>query len=145
MTPTHILVGCGAVKLSRPAPASELYIGSLTRSAMQHARTSGQRWGIVSAHYGLLAPDDVVDPYERRLPPRSKLDARLALAQRIHITLAEWRWPRGTLELHMGDDYVDVVRYVAATGDWHITAPLAGLQVGERLAWYRQRRCAADG
>ena len=68
-----LIVGCGAAKLDRAAPARELYTGSLARAARRHAEASGLPWRILSSEYGLVLPDQVIGPYDRhmrsRMPP----------------------------------------------------------------------------
>lgn len=145
---THILIGCGGLKLDHAAPARELYTGPLFRAARTHAEASGVPWAILSARYGLVMPADVIEPYDYRLQrvegaPRSCYVTCRALGQQLRT------WMRGRanvqIEAHAGTPYVrwvwDALRevYPNPVG---VAAPLHGLQVGERLSWYRQRRAA---
>lgn len=139
MSAVPILVGCGVAKLPHAAPASELYTGSLARAAIGFAQASGRPWGIISARYGLLKPNKVIEPYDQRIPPRRDLAGRLRFAQQLYVQLREQGWA-GELELHMGRDYVETVAHVCATGTYSIVTPLRGLTQGERLAWYRRQR-----
>jgi hypothetical protein len=52
------LVACSRTKLSRAAPARELYCSPLFRAARAYAerRYGRGRWLIVSARYGLVDP-----------------------------------------------------------------------------------------
>lgn len=66
--PALIVIPCGAAKQDRPARADQLYIGSYFRQAHRWA-TSRQPdvLLILSAEHGLLTPDTVIAPYDRKL------------------------------------------------------------------------------
>jgi hypothetical protein len=62
----HIgLVACSRTEADRPLPPRELYTSPLFRAACSYAECCygpGQ-WFILSAHYGLVDPDQVLAPY----------------------------------------------------------------------------------
>ncbi|MGH7123862.1 MAG: DUF6884 domain-containing protein [Stellaceae bacterium] len=62
------LVGCCAEKLTRPAPAREIYRSPLFRKASAWAESHCDAWAILSALRGVVLPDQVIQPYEARLP-----------------------------------------------------------------------------
>src|SRR2546430_14040582 len=91
------LVACSRTKTNRPVPARELYVSPLFRAASAYAeRTYGSgRWLILSARYGLVAPDQILSPYDlslRQLTARQ----REAWGDRIAIELTD-RFPAGTV------------------------------------------------
>ncbi|GAX57493.1 hypothetical protein SO3561_09063 [Streptomyces olivochromogenes] len=56
---------CGSRKLGRRARAADLYVGSYHRACRKAADAlRPDRLLILSARYGLLDLDDVVDPYD---------------------------------------------------------------------------------
>jgi hypothetical protein len=59
-----VVVPCGGAKLRRPAPAGQMYVGSYHRACRRAAAQLGGRLLILSARYGLLTPDTVIEPYE---------------------------------------------------------------------------------
>ncbi len=61
------LVGCGARKLARPAPARELYTGTLFRLSSAYAERVCDEWYVLSALHGLVRPDVVLEPYDLTL------------------------------------------------------------------------------
>ena len=132
---TRLVIGCGASKGAEPAPARALYTGPLFRAAAAHAERSGRPWSIFSARHGLVAPDRVLRPYEQRLGGDDPL-----LSDCLFYAMLDWS---GVIELHMGAAYAAFLeatlqRLPAVTA----IQPLAGLQIGERLRWYSQRRAA---
>jgi hypothetical protein len=61
-----LLMPCSGGKLAHAAPAGDLYTGVMWQSLRAHA-TTPLRMAILSAKYGVVAPSDVIAPYEQRL------------------------------------------------------------------------------
>ena len=61
------LVSCVKTKLSRPGKAKEIYVSDWFRKARAIVEREGCAWRILSAKYGLVHPDDVIEPYEKTL------------------------------------------------------------------------------
>jgi uncharacterized protein DUF6884 len=57
------------VKSKRPgrSPARLLYTSAWFQKVRDIVEASGARWFILSARYGLVAPDAEIEPYERTL------------------------------------------------------------------------------
>ena len=62
-----ILVSCVKDKHTSPMPAKDLYRSDWFRKARRYAESQACEWRILSAEYGLLHPDTVIEPYERSL------------------------------------------------------------------------------
>jgi hypothetical protein len=135
--PTLLLVTCVKEKLPVPAAARDLYVSSLFRKQRDYAERSGLPWFILSAEHGLVAPVEWLAPYERYLPdtPSSFRKAwgtwvveRLALlAGNLHGK---------TVEIHAGSAYIEALRGPLESKGASLFEPLAGLPMGQRLAWY---------
>src|SRR5689334_13515349 len=82
------LVGCVKSKRKSSAPARELYISPLFRAMRGYSESNADAWYILSAEYGLLQPDQVVEPYERTLNSMPARE-RLAWAVRVQKELLE--------------------------------------------------------
>ncbi|MFN7105419.1 MAG: DUF6884 domain-containing protein [Pyrobaculum sp.] len=70
-----VVTNCTKEKLNRPAPARELYRGPSVRNmarVVEEAREKGiDVWlYIISARYGLVREDEVLDPYDETLGGR---------------------------------------------------------------------------
>lgn len=59
-----ILIRGAKTKQTFAAPASELYISPLFRSARAYAEQSGAPWFILSAEHGVLGGEVIVEPYD---------------------------------------------------------------------------------
>jgi hypothetical protein len=139
VTTAHLnigLVACSRTKANRPAPARDLYVSPLFRAARAYTEChyGSDNWLILSALYGLVNPDQVLTPYDLSL---HQLTARQreAWGDRIAIELTD-RFPAGTvLWFHAGALYRDAIGPVVAH---QVRFPLAGLAIGQQLAWYRE-------
>ncbi|WP_432901968.1 DUF6884 domain-containing protein [Micromonospora matsumotoense] len=113
-----VIVPCGSAKRDRPAPAGQMYTGSYHRACRRAADRLGGRLVILSARYGLLTPDTVIEPYDLRMgqPGAVGVPTLRAQARRMGIDVA------GTVTVLAGRDYADPVSAV-----WpHARRPLDG-------------------
>jgi DGQHR domain-containing protein len=127
-------VGCSRRKLSHPAPAWQLYASPLFRLASRFCAATCNRWFVLSAHHGLVDPDQVLAPYNTTLARQSRAD-RAAWASRVIEQLCQrWLLDNGQrFLLHAGACYGELL--AARLG---AEQPLRGLAIGQRLAWYRR-------
>jgi hypothetical protein len=132
-----ILVGCVRTKNAVASAASELFASPLFAGRRQYAVASGRPWYILSAKFGLLAPDDVIGPYDVYLADQGPgykkawgdfVTAQLEQCERALSGLA--------IEVHAGAAYVDPLRAPLAARGAVLAAPVAHLRQGEQLAWY---------
>ena len=141
------MVGCGKSKTSHAVhQARDLYTGSLFRARKAYAEASGTEWWIASARHGLMDPDQgPVSPYDetmRDLEPLARASWGLRVAADLLDAVADLAVKPGDLEveLHLGQAYAKHLAGILEAAGVRVTLPLAGLQVGECLAWYRARR-----
>lgn len=141
-----VLVGCGAAKADSPQPARLLYTGPMTRAGVTYAEASGLPWGILSAKYGLLEPDRVVEPYDLAVHSLTDEERRVwalrVLRQQLPAFLRRRRVNPAlplVLELHAGTVYLDPLE-ANLPAAWSIDYPLRGMHFPLRMRWYSQRR-----
>lgn len=140
------LVGCVKSKLAVPAPAAELYTSPLFKGRRATVEASCDRWFILSAAHGLVPPDRVLEPYDVTLTTMGRAErrrwARQVLGQ-LDETVGELAGR--TFEIHAGAAYTDhgLVEGLRAAGAT-IDRPVAGLTMGQQLAWYATRPTRAD-
>lgn len=130
------LVGCGSAKAPKPAPAKELYIGNLFRAARLYAERRADDWRILSARYGLLHPERRVAPYNMRLNCGER---QVAFWAQIAASGLVYEMKTRHLEVVClaGENYADPVCGVLESWGIPCSQPLRGLQVGERLRWFK--------
>lgn len=126
--PELVVVPCGSRKLGWPARAADMYLGSYHRACRKAAEAlQPARLLILSARYGLLDLDDVIEPYDTPHGTAGATTARLLLEQATE---------RGIVRLDPvvalgGARHTALVRTV-----WpHARTPLAGTRgMGEQMA-----------
>jgi hypothetical protein len=136
VTSDIVLVGCSSSKAPTARPAAELFTGPAFTRARDLAATSGKPWYVLSAKFGLLAPDEVVAPYDVYLGKQSAR-YRSAWGTWVVAQLGERHELSGAvLEVHAGRAYAEPLLAPLAAAGATLVQPLAGLRQGERLAWY---------
>lgn len=139
-----VLVTCVKSKLSRPAPARDLYTSSQFRKQREYAERTGLPWYILSAEHGLVAPEEWLAPYDRYLP-ETPATYRAAwgswVAARLELLAGSLRGK--VVEVHAGSAYLDAVRPHLEGLGAVVTEPLQGLSMYERPGWYATHQGAA--
>ena len=132
-----LLIGCVKTKQDHPARAAELFVSPLFVSRRRYAERAELPWYILSAKYGLLAPDDVVGPYDVYLADQPRI-YRQAWGQFVAAQLAASYGDLGgrLVEVHAGAAYVDPLRGPLSDLGARLVTPVGHLTMGEQLAWY---------
>jgi len=76
LTDALVLVSCVSQKLSEPAPARLLYQSEWFTKVRSLVETQKADWLILSALYGVLAPDTRIAPYEKTLNSAGVVERR---------------------------------------------------------------------
>jgi hypothetical protein len=74
---TIALVACVAGKVEYPSAAKDLYTSTWFRKASRFAASVSNDWYILSAEYGLVHPDQVIEPYDKTLKGMPSRERRL--------------------------------------------------------------------
>jgi hypothetical protein len=123
------------------AAAKDLYTSALFTKERAYAERTGVPWYILSAKYGLVRPDESIEPYEMYLPETAP-SYRRAWGARVIEQLGNCEGPlQGkVIEIHAGAAYLEALRSGLTKLGALVTEPLEGLRLGERLAWYGTNR-----
>jgi len=138
---TFVLVSCGSKKLSQSAPARDLYTGDLFKKSRAFAEQQpGASWFVLSAKHGLLAPEQLIKPYNKTLN-EMPIDERRIWAREVFRVLVDEQAlaPGDETILLAGAHYCEfLVPFLRAFGV-RVLQPLRGLGIGQRLAWLQKR------
>jgi len=133
------LVGCVKTKLARPARARDLYTSALFRGRLRFVERTCDRWFVLSAKHGLVAPETILEPYDQTLK-RMGLADRRRWSDAVLTALNRELGPLTgtTFEIHAGNEYwafglEQGIRKLGAL----VSVPTAGLGLGQQLAYYR--------
>jgi cytoplasmic iron level regulating protein YaaA (DUF328/UPF0246 family) len=134
MTRIIFLVACVKEKQDVSRLAKDLYISDWFRKAATYAQRNCDAWYILSAKYGLVKPDQVIEPYDVTLN-RMPVKARRVWAQRVMGDL------RGHLNAEDKVIFLAGTRYrenlIAPIRELGCTVeiPMQGLRFGEQKSW----------
>lgn len=101
------LVACGATKRAEACKAGEMYRGAMVTCALRWARTITDEGHIyiVSARYGLVAHDEVIEPYQLRLGQPGAVGPTTIRRQAMNLGILH-----DAAVVAGGKDYVALVR-----------------------------------
>jgi len=130
-----VLVSCASKKLSSPSKAKDLYISPLFKKQLAYAQTLyPDKLFILSAKYGLLETEKIIEPYDLTLNFLSIQDVK--------------KWADKVLHQLQQVTHLDSDEFVFLAGERyrkfilpklkHFTVPLKGLGIGKQLQWLKE-------
>lgn len=133
------LISCTKSKQDYTCKASEMYQPSdLFRKAYSYATKNYDFVAILSAKYGLLFPDDEIEPYDLTLN-NMKSQQRKEWAEKVFSQM------RNRLKLddykvffHAGKKYREHLILKLMKVGIRSEIPLKGLGIGKQKAWYKE-------
>jgi cytoplasmic iron level regulating protein YaaA (DUF328/UPF0246 family) len=132
MSAPVVLLSCVKSKRAERCRAGDMYTSPLFQKMMAYAQSlKPSKTFILSAKYGLLSPDDLIEPYELTLKKMKKLERRAwadkvlaALRQSCDLDTEEFVFLAG---VPYRENLVSHIR--------HYTVPMEGLDFGTQLRW----------
>ena len=134
---TVYLVACASKKRVDRCRARDLYISHWFLKARDFVESKRCTWFILSAKYGLVAPDQIVAPYEQTLNTMSKKQREEWAAQVITQMKAILPDAERYVVLagqHYREFLIDYLQRRAQT----VEIPLQGLGIGEQLHFLQE-------
>lgn len=128
------LVSCVSKKKSRPAPARDLYVSDWFVKARTYVEATGCTWFILSAEYGLVNPDQIIEPYEKTLNTMP-VSERRKWADRVALQLAEVVPTARHVVFLAGQRYREFLKDRFHQQGIEVEVPMEGLRIGEQLSW----------
>ena len=130
-----VLISCVAKKNNYPCKANEMYISTLFKSAYQYAKKlNPDKIFILSAKYGLLEENTVIDPYNETLKTKSGNDVRIWADKVYHELAVKTDVSNDQYIFLAGEEY----RKHLVSKLKHVEIPLKGLRIGEQLKFYKE-------
>lgn len=136
MPNTIVFISCVKSKRQTSCAAQDMYVSPLFKRMLKYARTlNPNKIFILSAEYGLLQLDDVINPYEKTL---------------INMKVHERKiWANCVLEQLRKEADLQSDRFVILAGSLyrenliphmaHCEVPMKGLAFGKQLQWLTKR------
>jgi hypothetical protein len=133
------LVGCVKQKASSRRPAKNLYTSILFSGRRAFVERTCDEWWTLSAKYGLVHPDEEIDPYDVTLK-RMGRQARRDWSTRVLAEIDERVRPVAgdIFEIHAGADYRDFGLVVGLKSRGCVVkVPTEGMGMGPQLHFYK--------
>jgi hypothetical protein len=135
------LVSCVGRKQPTARQAKDLYASDWFCKARTFVEASGHPWFILSAKFGLVAPDQAISPYEQTLNDMPRAE-RVAWASRVRAQMDEAAPVGGRCIVLAGQRYREFLmeylkeRYV-------VEVPMERLAIGRQLQWLSRHASSA--
>lgn len=132
------LISCTKRKQNRPCKASEMYSASdLFSKAYAYCKKNYDQIAILSAKYGLVFPDDVIEPYDLTLNNMRAKEVRdwsekVFKQMQKRLDLSEIC----AVSFHAGNKYRKYLIPKVEVLGIKCRIPLETLGIGKQLAWY---------
>ena len=135
-----VLVSCCGEKLEGKHKAEDLYQSQLFKASAAWAKANGKQWAILSAKYGLVWPDQVIESYDVKLSDaKQRPYLKSNYARKVTAAVANWQSASDTPKIAVlaGKHYLEPFRY-----DPRARFPLAGKGIGQRLQFLKKAAVA---
>lgn len=131
--PTVYLVSCVGKKREHAMLAKDLYSSEWFLRAREYVERRREPWFILSAKFGLVGPEEHIEPYEQTLNAMAIAERR-AWAQRVRIQMDAALPARSRCVVLAGRRYREfLMDYLAER--YTIEVPMEGLAIGKQLQW----------
>lgn len=129
------LVSCGKSKAESRCRAEKLYTGGLTQKGIEWMKRNCQTWFILSAKFGLLHPDTVIDPYDTKITDLNKEEIARWSAK-VFGQLKAAHVENKDLLCIAGKEYFQALE-VPEDNTLYNLFP-SGMKMGFRMRWFNQ-------
>jgi hypothetical protein len=134
---TLYLVACTKRKRAELAVARDMYDKSpWFRKARCCVEVTGCPWFILSAEYGLVAPDQMIRPYEKTLG-NMRNEERCAWAAKVKAQMDQHLPPTDRIVVLAGLRYREFLMDYLQRKARCVWVPMKGMRSGEQLRWLR--------
>jgi len=134
------LISCTKSKRNYPCRASEMYSASdLFRKAYSYATKNYDFVAILSAKYGLLFPDDEMEPYNLTLNNMQSQQRKEWAEKVLNQMQNRLKLEDCKVFFHAGKKYREHLASKLRTIGIQCETPLEGLGIGKQKAWYSAR------
>jgi hypothetical protein len=145
----HALISCSKSKGGHRDLARNMYVSPLYRKSVMVAEAWGLSFSILSAKYGLLDPNETIEPYDLTLKGASK-EAKSEWGRKVDQQIRDSIYSRKHLVVLAGDDYYAPLVMAGIKNPLKLLAPMRGLSLGKRMGFLNQsikihKRCVAIG
>lgn len=119
------VVNCGGTKLAHKAPAKEIYKSSYFQAKREFCEEVMDEWIILSAEYGILQPDEVIEPYDKSLETLTSGEIEEWKAEVLDYPYEDYT----VVEILLSSDYYEPLKEDFDQMDVPISTPLVRMGI----------------
>ena len=132
------LVSCVKKKRNHASAAKDLYISPLFTKARKYIERRCSKWYILSAKYGLVHPDKVIEPYEETLKIKSRSE-RTQWTHKVWEQLQPHLNSNDKVVILAGNSYREFLFTIIREYGCGVEVPMEGKSFGKQLQWLSQQ------
>ncbi|HEY9800359.1 MAG TPA: DUF6884 domain-containing protein [Leptolyngbyaceae cyanobacterium] len=129
------LVSCVSQKREEPSQALTLYQSPWFLKCKSYVESQNYNWFILSAKYGLIKPQQIIEPYEESLNS-APAQERQQWSQQVFASIVEILPNGGTVRFFAGEKYRQYLIPLLEEAGYKTEVPLQGLGIGQQLQWF---------
>ncbi|MBD2505100.1 DUF6884 domain-containing protein [Anabaena azotica] len=134
-SPEITLVSCVGQKLNQPSQARFIYQSPWFTKCKNYVESQNYNWFILSAKYGLIKPQQVIEPYEESLNS-APAQERQQWSKQVFASIVEILPKGGTIRFFAGEKYRQYLIPLLEEAGYKTEVPLQGLGIGQQLQWF---------
>ncbi|MBN2019681.1 MAG: hypothetical protein JW749_05595 [Sedimentisphaerales bacterium] len=131
------LVACVSLKDTHKKKAGDIYLSPLFKKAKEFANKNFDRWYILSAKYGLIAPNKLIEPYEKTLNTMPRED-RHKWTEKVFEEIKTHTKANDEITFIAGTRYRQGLTPLLLKRGNKVQVPMEGLGIGKQLQWLTQ-------
>jgi hypothetical protein len=132
------LVSCASTKRSETSTAENLYVSPLFLKSKEYAKRESDRWYVLSAKYGLVSPNEEIEPYDLTLNRMSKAE-REKWSSKTLAAILKISTPDDSITILAGSAYKEFLQPQLQSMGYSVSVPMQGLSIGNQLKWLNSR------
>lgn len=125
-------VACCKLKSNKKTTAEKMYVSSLFKLSLKYAKEHSDKVFILSAKYGLLALDNIIEPYNETLNTKTD-DEIKEWSKKIIKSIKKLKLEKSKFLYLCGSNYKKYLEKELIGKD-----PMKGLGLGYRLQWLKK-------
>lgn len=133
------LVSCVKTKQNSACEVSQLYTSDWFQKAKEYTERHCDKWYILFAKYGLIQPDEVLEPYEETLNTKKKPE-RIAWAEKVISDLEKIISLQDEVTVLAGLKYREFLKPWPEVRGNKVVIPLEGLRSGEQNRGFNENQ-----
>lgn len=132
------LIACSKTKNKKPCCAKELYIGDKFKKSRRYVEKIHDDWFILSGLYGLVCPDEIIEPYDYTLKSAKKAE-KVKWSQGVYSKLKNYIDNNYEVYIYAGDDYRKYLLPLLEKDGYKVKVPMEGLSQGHQNSWLKKQ------